>query len=499
MPRCRRCLATLAALLLYTMVRLYTMSHIQRAEHLPLQPPLAARSPPPRPAVSEVAAMPLTALAIVESWARRYDTTHAHPGSSCARRGFTFTSWCDFGQGTGNCMNRVMTAALVAVVFDTRLVLLDTKRAFRASLVDYEKENVRTVPWLHTPRCTELRDNLKACGTRTVHTLHFNTVHPDVCHPFGNMSDADLIRVTTFAQWDFAQLMLYRGLPAAAHARMRALTAPGTNAYGLVLRAMWPDGLTKAAGALHRTMPPMTAGLHVRCHYGGCFEKPERLFDDSLDTFGLERPSQNLYPSSFLLETVDCLVRTLPKPAPPGCSIYVATDELDALAQLTIELHTRLANSTAAHCRVVTARDLRASLGQELEEELLLSEHGSHGDGRYGITHGDRDVWMMPVDLDALATASFVVGTPSSTFTAVVGASAGRLYYGRWFGRDGLLEKSELCTPMHHYFPLDDKDAPSRRSSDSPSSFAYKAGGPLEILKRKLAKCECIGNECKQE
>ena len=209
----------------------------------------------------------------IRQWAARFAQQHtrvdeASLQASCGNNGdgFVFVKWCNVDQGTGNCLNRILNAALIGVAFNKPILVVGTDRgAFDAGLRDYGR-NGKSMPWLNAPLLMELRTadrgwiNKLPCD---VHKLDYTAVCSD-------MLGLDVIELVSLGeQWEFKRLALHHRLPEPVQRRVRELTTEGVNAYGLMLRALWPHGLTRANGLLRHPLVggPFTAGVHLRCFY----------------------------------------------------------------------------------------------------------------------------------------------------------------------------------------------------------------------------------------
>jgi hypothetical protein len=135
------------------------------------------------------------------------------------------------------------------------------------------------------------------------------------------------------------------------------------------------------------------------------------------------------------------------------------------------ELQSLLEHSAVGHCRVLTARDARSLLGLNLNLEL---EAYAHLQKRPHGSHGDRDVWMMPVDFELLSSAHFVVGSPRSTFSSVTGAATGQLFVGS--------RGDQFCWPIHEQWPQDDLNQLPKR-------------GHFAALAKKVKGVHCSAHE----
>jgi len=351
---------------------------------------------------------------MVKDWAQQFAQSRRQVHSkflqsTCEISGLVTVEWCNAGQGTGNCLNRVLTAALVAVVFNRSLAITGISRpAFGVGL---EESQGTVMPWLLPPECLQLQGagDFPTCSRGILSTRGGSKEkwHDMVCVDF---SLFDIIHVDTFAFWDFGHLQLNRRTPYPFNERLMQLTAPGVNAYGLALHALWPHGLTRVSASLNKaSLGRMNAGLHIRCHYTSC----------SKENLG---------------KIAQCVAQRLDNHTGSSCNIFLASDQKDAL-----EMAGSMLKLNNPECNVLVAADMRAYLASELKEEIQDSRVSEKG------THGDRETWNMPVDLEMLASSELVVGTRRSTLSTLVGASSGRLYY---IGE---------CNPWHHNFPLDDR------------------------------------------
>jgi len=305
-------------------------------------------------------------------------------------------------------LNRILTAALVAVVFNKPLAITEMKRpAFGLGLAESQG---KAMPWLIPPQCLELQsaDDFPTCSRGVLNTCggSFEIWHDLFCVDFSRF---DVIHVETFAYWDFGHLSLNRRTPSPFNERLMKLTAPGVNAYGLVLHALWPHGLTRVRDSLSKAgFGIIHAGLHIRCDYTQCTK-------DTLGTLA------------------QCVAHHLENHAGSSCNIFLRADDKDAR-----EMARELIRKKNPNCSVLVATDMLAHLASDLQEEISGSKVLEKG------SHGNRETWKMPVDLEVLTSSELVVGTRRSTFSALAGASSGRLYFGD-------------CDPWHHNFPLDDR------------------------------------------
>lgn len=350
---------------------------------------------------------------MVRDWAQQFAQSHQQVDNkalqnTCGSSGLVTVSWCNAGQGTGNCVNRVLTAALVAVVFNKPLAITEMKQpAFGLGLTESQGT---AMPWLLPPQCLELQGagDFPACSRRVLNTRGgtMEIWHDLFCVDYSRF---DVIHVDTFAFWDFGHISLNRRTPSPFHERLMKLAAPGVNAYGLVLNALWPHGLTRASDSLTKAnFGGIHAGLHVRCHYTQCAKEN-------------------------LGKLAQCVAQLLENHAGSSCNIFLGADDKDA-----VKMARKMLKEKNPNCSVLVATDMRAYLASELKEEISGSRVLEKG------SHGNRETWKMPVDLEMLASSELVVGTRRSTFSVLAGASSGRLYFGE-------------CDPWHQNFPLDDR------------------------------------------
>lgn len=357
--------------------------------------------------------------------------------------GFVLGTWSQL-VGTGNCLNKVITAALLAIALDRPFVLgtnvftkTGRRRAFNASLLE-AASGYGGMPWLAAPNCiedtalvwppqdqrsttamienasrawcSEVGIDLPAGSVEGVNLRHgpagpFDRsgiiAHGELCHDF---SQARVVVVHTTFVANFDVLGANTALPAAILSRIRALNARGVNSYGLTQRALWPHGLT----LISSTERP-TVAVHLRCWFSGC--------------------------SEVMLQAVAGCVASLARHAGPSCSVYAGSDHAYAPEMLREFL-----TAAASNCSLVKAADFRASLSdQALSEEADAFDAYMHGKKleHYIATPHDPTpksadshpvAWADPIDLHFMSSAETFLGG-LGTMSWVAGTRVGSSHY----------------------------------------------------------------------
>lgn len=426
----------------------------------------------------------------------------------CSRPGgIVVGSWCV--EGTGNCVNKVIAGMLLAVALDRPFVLATNisqpyRRAFDASLSE-AGTGFGGMPWLQRPRCIEdsalpwqhpttrnsSRDadavrawcfeagvTLAGADVESVDLRHTSRgpwaaqgmlSRPGFCNDF---SSARVVFMHGEAIANFWLLKSNRALPAAVALRIRTLSAPGVNAYGLAQRALWPDGLTRVA-----TVERFTVAVHLRCWLTGCTDE-------------------------HFKSAAACLSE-LVAGSGPGCSIYVASDHVAAPDLLRAAI--AISPLAAQGCDVSSAVDWRPHLSPPLLAEaeqwdrIHSGPEGSTPQSPRGtdslrlkhiatphdpiVAAGEWEMgeaqhpaaWADPIDLQHMASAeTFLGGYGTLAWTA--GTRVGSRYF--FFNMSGMSSSGFACLRASEHYPMPAADFPRfRRVQATCARPLRQAGG----------------------
>ena len=430
----------------------------------------------------------LAAGALVDAWAARHATRNRHAGDAGLRRelcetGFVFGTWSGH-VGTGNNLVRTLTGALVALVLDKPYVLneavsfLDNsatdragpwRRPFEANLSAAASGN-GGMAWLRAPHIIEddalrgwpeassaqtpaVRDSIirwcHAAGAANVSASDFAAL--DLRAPAASKGDAFDVRQmvakrTLCANASKARIVIVHAAPVAnfevlrlntalspgALSRLRTLTTRGVNSYGLLQRALWPQGLTRLSPLSERP----TLAVHLRCWMLACSPR-------------------------VLAKAAECASGLL-HDSGPECVVYVASDH-SGMAALLAQALFALDASLAGRCVVIDYSHLRPRLPHELRLDVehfqAAQKAGSIKSWVHAATMHDPGSaashpppWADPIDLAMLSSSQTVlgmhVGALSSTLAFMAGTRIGRYFY-----LDDM--RNWTCGPAARVYPTD--------------------------------------------
>ena len=430
---------------------------------------------------------------VIQLWASRFAQSNVRSNVSVRRQmctdGFVIGSWIG-NVGTGNCLQMMLSGALVAAALDRAFVLNTNttfvngikerdgfgrpiygprRRPFEASLTE-AVSGIGGMAWLRAPRCVEdanvrvwdhpemtTQASMRAdmvrwcadagvplepsdigavdlrgkCSTKSRHPC--NVYDPDILRLAkdgglcANLSRARIVVVHAITVANFEVLASHQRLAPSDTRRLTALSARGVNAYGLIARALWPDGLTQVGPLVER----VSLAVHLRCWMNACSPKT------------LNRTAR------CLLQLVDSTVATSESSRSDGhspldaehgpCTIYVASDHAGAAPLLGDVLSA--ARGSLGSCTILTAAHFRARLPPALAADVR-SIRGkvttAHASARHEVGGGSGTAvhpppWSDPIDLEIMSNAHALVavhvGALASTLAFVAGARAGRAFF----------------------------------------------------------------------